>query len=219
MTKNILKILGLAIAGSVFSSICASAAILSEMDSTNFQPAALDPTAFSGASILGPSPSNTYSDMDAILGFRVLGTGAGAGSEGMIDLGSVTQFTSTSTFTLSLGAIGTFMTTNFGSDWYTRSTSTQVGKTDIQWGVVATDSITNFTSDLWASRSPAVRGTPWNSAANQDIGSNSVAAVGGYFNTGGVIASGGVSAKRLSSSPGNSWTSNNPGTTSFQNFN
>src|SRR5215475_15015140 len=71
MTKNILKILGLAIAGSVFSSICASAAILSEMDSTNFQPAALDPTAFSGPSILGPSPSNTYSDMDAILGFRV----------------------------------------------------------------------------------------------------------------------------------------------------
>ena len=218
MTKNILKILGLAIAGSVFSSICASAAILSEMDSTNFQPAALDPTAFSGPSILGPSPSNTYSDMDAILGFRVL-AGTGAGSEGMIDLGSVTQFTSTSTFTLSLGAIGTFMTTNFGSDWFTRSTSGQVGKTDIQWGVVATDNNTNFTSDLWASRSPAVRGTPWNSAANQDIGSNSVNNVGLYFNTGGVLASGGVSAKRLSSSNPSSWTSNNPGTTSFQNFN
>src|SRR5262249_43465737 len=66
---------------------------------------------------------------------------------------------------------------------------------------------------------PAVHSTPWNSAFSQAQGSNDVAAVGGYFNTGGVIASGGVSAKRLSSSNANSWTHYNPGTTSFETFN
>src|SRR5262249_23768475 len=134
MTKNILKILGLAIAGSVFGSICASAAILSGMDSTTL----LDSNPFSGSPILGPTPSGSYSDLDAFLGFRVL-AGTGSGFEGMIDLGAVSQFTANTSFTLSLGSVGSFMTTNFGSDWFTRSTSGQVGKTDIQWGVVATD--------------------------------------------------------------------------------
>jgi len=209
MKKNFLKILGLAIAGSVFSSICASAAILSGMD---FQSAALDPTPFSGPSILGPTPSGTYSDLDAILGFRVL-AGTGAGSEGIIDLGAVSQFTANTSFTLSLGSIGSFMTTNFGSDWFTRSTSGQVGRTDIRWGVVATDNITGFTSNLWATRDPAVRSTPWNSAVNQDQPSNNIASVGADFNTGGAVAAGTVSAKKLSASNSGSWTSFQPGGT------
>jgi hypothetical protein len=215
MTKNILKILGLAIAGSVFSSICASAAILSEMDSTNFQPAALAP-------IFGPTPSGTYSDLDAILGFRVL-AGTGSGFEGIIDLGAVSQFTANTSFTLSLGSIGSFMTSNFGADWFTRSTSGQVGKTDIQWGVVATDNATNFTNDLWATRNSAVRSTPWQSQFAQGGPSNDITAVGGYFNSGGAVAAGTTSAKKLSSSNANSWTSYQPGgthgTISFEFFN
>src|SRR5262249_417017 len=203
MTKNILKILGLAIAGSVFSSICASAAILSEMDSTNFQPAALAP-------ISGPAPSGTYSDLDAILGFRVL-AGTGSGFEGIIDLGAVSQFTANTSFTLSLGSIGSFMTSNFGSDWFTRSTSGQVGRTDIQWGVVATDNVTSFSNDLWATRNSAVRSTPWNSAFDQSQPSNEISAVGGYFNSGGAVAAGTTSAKELSSSNANSWTHSQPG--------
>jgi hypothetical protein len=188
------------------------------MDDVNIQPAAPNPITDQNTTIMAASP--TYSDLDAILGFRVLGSGAGAGFEGMIDLGQVSQFTTTSTFTLNLGDIGGFMTSNFGSDWYTRSTSGQVGKTDIQWAVVATDSLA---ADLWSTRNPAVRSTPWTTAFDQTQPSNDIGAVGGYFNTGGALAAGTLSAKKLASSNANSWTNYQPGGThgsiSFQFFN
>ncbi len=216
MIKKLLKIGAVAVLGTTMA-VGASASVLSGMD-FNTTPSA----AIGGSSILGPTPSGTYSDLDAILGFRVL-AGTGSGFEGIFDLGAVSQFTPSTSFTLSLGSIGSFMTTNFGSDWYTRSTSGQVGKTDIQWGVVATDNSTSFSSDLWSSRNPAVRSTPWNSAADQSGPSNDIAAVGSVFNAGGAVAAGTTSAKKLSSSNANSWTNYQPGgghgSISFEYFN
>jgi hypothetical protein len=222
MKQNFLKIALLAAATTVASSICVSAAVLPGMDGAGgVQPALVGPVSnVSPAS----APSPTYSDLDAILGFRVL-AGTGSGFEGMIDLGAVSQFTANTSFTLSLGSVGAFMSnsSNFGSDWYTRSTSGQVGKTDIQWGVVATDNQTNLTNDLWSSRNPAVRSTPWNSSFDQSTPSNFIQGVGTYFNGGGSVAAGTVSAKKLSSSNANSWTNNQPGgghgTISFGFFN
>jgi hypothetical protein len=214
MIKKLLKIGALAVFGTTMA-VGASASILSGMDGNNMPSAAVG-----GAQIMGASPSGTYSDLDAILGFRVL-AGTGSGFEGMIDLGAVSQFTANTSFTLSLGSVGTFMTNNFGSDWFTRSG--QVGKTDIQWGVVATDNSTSFSNDLWSTRNPAVRSTPWNSAFDQAQPSNDIAAVGSDFNAGGGVAAGTTSAKKLASSNANSWTNYQPGgghgTISFQFFN
>jgi hypothetical protein len=220
MTIKNFKVISVAAVGALFSSICASGSIVPGMDDVNIQPAPPNPITDQSNTIMAASP--TYSDLDAILGFRVL-AGTGSGFEGMIDLGPVSQFTTTSTFTLSLGDIGGFMTSNFGADWYTRSTSGQVGKTDIQWAVVATDSTTNFTNDLWSTRNPAIRSTPWNTSFDQSQPSNDISAAGSYFNTGGALAAGTLSAKKLSSSNANSWTNYQPGGThgsiSFQYFN
>jgi hypothetical protein len=152
----------------------------------------------------------TYNDEDTLLGFRVL-AGTGLGSEGIIDLGQVSQFTTTSHFTLSLGSIGTFMTSNFGSDWFTRSTSGQVGKTDIQWAAVATDNQTNFTNDMWSTRNPTVRSTPWTPSADQSQPSNDIFAVGQqYSNASNSIAAGTTSAVKEGTVT-NGWTFYQPG--------
>lgn len=162
----------------------------------------------------------TYNDQDALLGFRVLG-GTGGGFEGIINLGSVSQFTMTSTFTLSLGDIGGFMTNNFGADWYTRLTGT---KTSIQWAVVATDNQTGLTNDMWSTRNPAVRSTPWQ-IGDTSYASNGVYSVGQqYSNSSNSIAAGTTSAVKQSSTASNSWTSYQPGgpnsqTISFGYFN
>lgn len=203
MTKKSHKIVTLSVIYMATSAIAASAAILPGMEG-----AVLDPTPINPIGDFSPQTSTSnYNDMDALLGFRVL-AGTGSGLEGIIDLGPVTQFNHT--FTLSLGNIGTFMTNNFGTDWYTRSTSGQSGKTDIQWAVVATDNSTNFTNDLWSTRNPAVRSTPWTRAANQSEASNDIAAVGSQY-SGQTIDSNTTSAIKESSSNANSWTQYQPG--------
>jgi PEP-CTERM motif len=151
----------------------------------------------------------TYTDEDALLGFRVL-SGTGSGFEGIIDLGPVSQFNHT--FTLSLGNIGSFMSSNFGSDWFTRLDTVQTAKTAIQWAVVATDNSTGFTNDLWSTRNPSVRSGPWNSSFDQSQASNDINSVGSqYANASNSIASGTTSAVKESSSGANTWTSYQPG--------
>jgi len=163
-----------------------------------------------GAALLATparAQNSVYNDEDALFGFRVL-SGTGSGFEGIIDLGQVSQFDHT--FTLSLGNIAGFMSTNFGSDWFTRQAVGQTGFTAIQWAVVATDNNTNFTNDLWSTRNPAVRSTPWTPQVDQSIPSNGIQSVGSQYNNQ-PIAPGTTSAIIQSSSNPNSWTSWQPG--------
>ena len=203
MNKKSHKIFGLSALCVAISAIAASAGIVPGMEGDTIDPVPIQPI----VDFSPQTPTSNYNDMDALLGFRVL-AGTGSGTEGIIDLGSVTQFNHT--FTLSLGNLGTFMTSNFGTDWYTRSTSGQSGKTDIQWAVVATDNSTNFTNDLWSTRNPAVRSTPWTRAANQSEASNDITAVGSQY-SGQTIDSNTTSAIKESSSNANSWTQYQPG--------
>lgn len=150
----------------------------------------------------------TYNNMDALLGFRVT-SGTGATLDGIIDLGPVSQFNHT--FTLSLGNIGTFMSTNWGSDWFTRLDTTgtlAAGSTAIQWAVVAGD-FTGGTDNLWSTRNPSVQSTPWPRNFSQGDGSSSIDAVGTTFHLG-TIATGTTSAIVQSASTSNSWASYEP---------
>jgi hypothetical protein len=136
-------------------------------------------------------------------------SGTGSGFEGIINLGQVSQFDHS--FTLSLGNVGNFMTTNFGSDWYTRIAAGQPGQTAIQWAVVATDAETTFSQDMWSTRNPAVRANPW-AAGDTSFASNGTAGVGGqYANASNTIFPGTTSAVIQSASSTNSWTSWQPG--------
>jgi hypothetical protein len=148
----------------------------------------------------------TYNDMDALFGFRVI-SGTGTGTEGIINLGQVSQFDHT--FTLSLGNIGSFMSTNFGSDWFTRQAIGQAGATAIQWAVIATDASTNFTNDLWTTRDPGIRPTPW-TGGDQAVPSGAVDGVGTQY-THNTIAPGTTSAIVQQSGQPNTWTSWQPG--------
>jgi len=178
--------------------------------------------AVAGAALLAtPARAQTtvYNDEDALFGFRVL-SGTGAGTEGIMDLGQVSQFNHT--FTLSLGNVGNFMSTNFGSDWFTRQATGQPGVTAIQWAVIATDNNTNFTTDLWTTRDPGVRPTPW-TPGDQGAPSNGVTSVGGEYQ-GQTVFTGTTSAIVQPTSNPNSWTSWQPGGVnsfgiSFQFFN
>jgi hypothetical protein len=130
--------------------------------------------------------------------------------EGIIDLGQVSQFDHT--FTLSLGNVGNFMSSNFGSDWFTRIAAGQPGQTAIQWAVVATDNGTNLTNDLWSTRNPAVRSTPWTPNVDQSYPSNGIDTVGRqYANLSNTIYPGTTSAVIQSASSSNSWTFFQPG--------
>jgi len=149
----------------------------------------------------------TYSNMDALLGFRVT-SGTGATLDGIIDLGSVTQFNHT--FTLSLGNIGAYMSANWGSDWYTRldttGTVTTTGTTAVQWAVVAGDI---FTNTLWSTRDPGTQPTPWDKQFSQGAGSSAIDSVGSRYQTE-TIAAGTNNAVVQTASVANSWASFQP---------
>src|SRR5262249_23468831 len=115
---------------------------------------------FSSISAFAQFPS--YDNMDVLFGFRVT-SGTGSTLCGVIDLGPVVNLDHNITF--SLGNIGSYMSANWGSDWYTRI-DPGTGHTSVQWGVVATDLLS---SHLWSSRDPAVRSQPWPRNFNQDI--------------------------------------------------
>jgi hypothetical protein len=164
--------------------------------------------AVAGAALLATparAQQTVYNDEDALFGFRVL-SGTGSGTEGIIDLGQVSQFNHT--FTLSLGNISNYMSTNFGSDWFTRQAVGQ-NETAIQWAVIATDNETNFTNDLWTTRDPGIRPTPW-TPGDQAIPSNGVTGVGGQYNNQ-TVFTGTTSAIVQTSSNSNSWTQWQPG--------
>jgi hypothetical protein len=173
MNKILLKILPLAAAGLVASSVYATTSV--------------------------------YNDMDALMGFRVT-SGTGATLDGIIDLGPVSQFNHT--FTLALGDIGSFMSTNFGSDWYTRIDAS-TGKTSVQWAVVAGDFTGN--DSLWSTRNTAVRATPWPRGFDsaQSIPAGDIDQVGSNYG-GNTIAGGTTSAITQSSSGGSSWAAFQP---------
>ena len=178
--------------------------------------------AVAGAALLATparAQTSTYNDEDALFGFRVI-SGTGAGTEGIINLGQVSQFDHS--FTLSLGNVGNFMSTNFGSDWFTRQAVGFTGVTAIQWAVVATDNSTNFSNDLWSTRDPATRQTPW-TPGDQAFASNGIDSVGHTY-AGQTIFTGTTSAVEQSAATPNSWTSYQPGGAnsggiSFQFFN
>src|SRR5262249_22205662 len=154
----------------------------------------------------------TYNDMDALMGFRVL-SGPGAALEGVIDLGPVGNFNHTQTLTLGsnfAGAANSYMVTNFGADWYTRHDTTNTSLTAVQWGVVATDNLTGFTNDMWATRNPAIRSTPWTATNNQGGPSTEINTAGTTFanstvaagTTDGVVQGASESNSRRSVQPG-----------------
>jgi len=152
--------------------------------------------------------SPTYNNMDALFGFRVT-SGTGATIDGIIDLGPVSQFNHT--FTLSLGDLGTYMSTNWGSDWFTRLDTTgtlAAGSTAVQWAVVAGD-FAGGTDNLWSTRNPSIQSTPWPRNFSQGDGSSSIDAVGTTFQLG-TIASGTTSAIVQTASVSNSWASYQP---------
>lgn len=147
----------------------------------------------------------SYNNTDALFGFRVT-SGTGSTLDGMIDLGSVSQFNHT--FTLSLGSIGTFMTTNFGADWFTRIDAA-TGRTSVQWAVVADDIVANT---LWSTRNPSLVSPPWprNSDSSQSITATNIETVAGTY-SGNPIATGTTSAMTQATSVANSWASWQPG--------
>jgi len=159
---------------------------------------------FSSISSFAQLPS--YNDMDALFGFNVT-SGTGTAFCGVIDLGPVSQFNHT--FTLSLGNIGSYMAATWGSDWFTRIDPVTLG-TSVQWGVVATDNVTNFTNNLWSTRNPAVRSQPWPRNFNQAIGSTNINSTGDTY-TGYVIAPGTNNAVVEGAQDANSWAFFQPG--------
>ena len=157
---------------------------------------------FSSISSFAQTPS--YNNMDALFGFRITNGSTGSGFCGVIDLGSVTQFNHS--FTLSLGDIGSYMAATWGSDWYTRI-DPGTGKTAVQWGVVAGDIVS---SNLWSSRDPAVRSTPWPRSFSQGIGSSNIDNAGSNY-TGYLIEAGTNNAVKEGATDSGSWASFQPG--------
>jgi hypothetical protein len=111
--------------------------------------------------------------------------------------------------TFSLGNIGSYMTTNWGSDWYTRIDPTTLG-TSVQWAVVATDNVTNFTNDLWSTRNTTITPNPWLRNNNQGIPSANVTGAGQTY-TNYNIAPGTNNAVVEPASDGSSWAYYQPG--------
>ncbi len=205
MIKKLLKITVMAAFASVISATATSAGILPGMDG-GINPNLVGPVNDSAGSFSPQSAQPTYSNMDALLGFRVT-SGTGATLDGIIDLGSVTQFDHT--FTLSLGNIGAYMSANWGSDWYTRQDTTGTlspGATAVQWAVVATNT-TNHA--LWSTRDPGVQSTPWDRQFDNGPGQTSIASVGARYATE-TIASGTNNAVAQTASAGNSWAQFQP---------
>jgi hypothetical protein len=159
---------------------------------------------FSSINSFAQFPS--YNDMDVLFGFRAT-SGTGTAFCGVIDLGPVVNLNHNITF--SLGNIGSYMATNWGSDWFTRIDPTTLG-TSIQWGVVATDNVTNFTNDLWSTRNPAVRPQPWPRSFNQSVGSTDIGSAGNTY-TGYAIAPGTNNAVVEGAQDANSWAFFQPG--------
>jgi PEP-CTERM motif len=206
MTKKLLKITMMAAFGAVISATAASAGILPGMDG-GINPALIRPVSDSPGSFSPQSTQPTYTNMDALLGFRAT-SGTGATLDGIIDLGSVTQFNHT--FTLSLGNIGAYMSANWGSDWYTRSDASgqafPANATAIQWAVVATDT---SSKTLWSTRDPGLQPTPWDRNANQGAGTTDIASVGARYHLE-TIAAGTNNAVVQTASNANSWASFQP---------
>lgn len=206
MTKKLLKITVLAALATASSITAASAGIISGMDSSGaINPALIAPV--NDAPTFSPfSTQPTYTAGDVLFGFRAT-SGTGSTLDGIIDLGSVTQFNHT--FTLSLGNIGAYMSANWGNDWYTRldtSGSLDPTATAIQWAVVATNTTTHA---LWSSRDPNVQPTPWDRQFNNGPGQTSISSVGARYATE-TVASGTNNAVVQTASVANSWASFEP---------
>ena len=81
------KIVALSAIFVAMSAIAASAGVVQGMEGDKIDPVPIQPiTDFSPQ-----TSTSTYNNMDALLGFRVT-SGTGATLDGIIDLGSVTQF-------------------------------------------------------------------------------------------------------------------------------
>lgn len=112
-----------------------------------------------GAVMLSQSAqAQTYNVGDLFIGFRSLNN---AGVDYLIDVGSISQFTSVAagqTITLSLTGNGlgvlTDLNATFGSTWRTALNSAS-GKLAVQWSVIGYDA----SSNVFASRDSS---TPWN---------------------------------------------------------
>lgn len=203
MNQESHKIVALSVICMAMSAIAASAGLAPGMQGDNIAPVPIAPINDNSNQIMSQP---TYNNMDAMLGFRVT-SGTGATLDGIIDLGSVTQFNHT--FTLSLGNIGAYMTANWGSDWYTRLDTTgtlSTGATAVQWAVVAGD-ITN--DHLWSTRDPSVQSTPWNRDFSQGAGSSAIDGMGSRYHTE-TVAAGTNNAVVQTASVANSWASFQP---------
>lgn len=105
-----------------------------------------------------------YSDGDILLGFRATG-GEGATTDYLINIGSITQFTSTSgQLSVNVGNIATDLSNTFGADWKTRS--------DVLWSVSGVQKVAGngFPSNntMFVSRAeltPGTQSVPWTRAS------------------------------------------------------
>ena len=73
---------------------------------------------------------NDWVANDLLIGFRASG-GTGSSDSYLVNIGTAANYnTNKTSFTLSLGGIGTDLAAKYGSDWYTRS--------DLFWGIFGT---------------------------------------------------------------------------------
>lgn len=163
--------------------------------------------ALAGTAIIAPSAlAATASNNDLFLGFRA-SSGTGSSKNYVVNLGPATQFTgASSAFTLSLGDVGTDLTTVFGPLWNSRA--------EVFWGIAGTAGGASPT--VYATRPELVVGTqssPWlrESATSNSVTDSKLQSMMNGFRGGDATGLSATNAVTQLVTDANSWSSFQPG--------
>jgi hypothetical protein len=113
---------------------------------------------------------NDWVSNDLLIGFRASG-GTGTSDSYLVNIGTAANYnTNKTSFTLSLGNVGSDLAAKYGSDWYTRS--------DLFWGIFGTttttaptlySSVARTDSNVQSTPPPDVLNAPTRNATKTDI--------------------------------------------------
>jgi len=150
--------------------------------------------AFATVALAGAAKAQSFQNGDLLLDFRVTdGTGTGATKDLEIDLGAPSQFSFTTTHTVS-NLLVADLTSTYGANWATRG--------DLAWSVVSA----NAAGDMYLTFSPSVENSI-NSSNPAGGATNGGAITGIYSESNGVAATGnGAFVVTTSSGDGSSYT-------------
>ena len=114
--------------------------------------------------------TTSYNDGDLLLGVRMNGSTV----DYLVDLGNVSNFDFTKSFTFSTTGIGADLAANFGSDWYTNS--------NVKWSVIGTVSYDENTGEMNILYTTNPSSTAFTPSGSQSDTTSLILSMGTYFN-------------------------------------